>query len=76
MWADFLELNFDQFFECFVQEHLPFNGYFQFLTSIWKYKDYPNVLLVSYEQVKTDFQTTVHQVILSTLSYSNIRYQT
>lgn len=64
MWADVPKLNFNQFFECFIQEYLPFNGYFHHLTSIWKYKNYPNVLLVSYEQIKTDFQTTIHKVIL------------
>jgi hypothetical protein len=65
MWPDVPKLEFDQFFEYFIEGYLPFNGYFQALRSVWQRRNYDNVLLVSYEEMRTDFRSMIPKVSLS-----------
>jgi hypothetical protein len=64
MWPDVPKLEFDQFFEYFIEGCLPFNGYFQALRLVWQRRHYNNVLLVSYEEMRTDFRSAIQKVSL------------
>ena len=61
-WPDVPKLDFNQFFEYFLEDCLPFNGYFQSLRSAWQRRHYDNVLLVSYEEMRTEFRSVIQKV--------------
>ncbi|CAF4739932.1 unnamed protein product [Rotaria sp. Silwood1] len=46
-WGGVHRLNFDEFFELFIQGRLPFNDYFECLRLTWERRNDPNVLLVA-----------------------------
>jgi hypothetical protein len=74
MWPHVPKLKFDQFFEYFMEEYLPFGDYFQALRSAWGRRHDGNVLLVSYEEMRTDFQSIIHKVSLQkTKSFSGMQ---
>jgi hypothetical protein len=62
MLGDVPKLRFDQFFQYFFNGCLPFNDYFQVLHSVWDVHHRDNVLLVSYEEMRTDLRSVVHKV--------------
>ncbi|CAF2093990.1 unnamed protein product [Rotaria magnacalcarata] len=62
MWSDVPKLDFDRFFEFFLEGYLPFGNYFEALRSAWQRSHYSNVLLVSYEEMRTDFQPVIHKI--------------
>ncbi|CAF5074203.1 unnamed protein product, partial [Rotaria sp. Silwood1] len=61
MWPDVPKLEFDRFFECFIEGYLPFGDYFEALRSAWQRRYYDNVLLVSYEEMRTEFQSVIQK---------------
>ena len=61
MWPDVPKLEFDQFFEYFIEGCLPFGDYFQAIRSAWQYRHYNNVLLLSYEEMRTNFRSIIHK---------------
>jgi hypothetical protein len=71
-WGDVPKLDFDQFFQCFIEGRLPFNDYFDVLQSAWQRSDAPNVLLVSYEGMRTDFRSMIGKVSSIQLNDSSI----
>ncbi len=62
MWPDVPKLEFDEFFEYFIEGYLPFGDYFEALRSAWQRRHYENVLLISYEEMRTDFRLVIHKV--------------
>ena len=61
-WGDVPKLEFEQFFEYFIDGRLPFNDYFQVLQSAWQRRNDNNVLLVSYEEMRSDLQSVICKV--------------
>ena len=61
MWPEVPKLPFDQFFEAFMKGHLPFNDYFEVLRSVWQRRYRSNVLMISYEEMRTDTRSSVVQ---------------
>ncbi|CAF0983541.1 unnamed protein product [Rotaria sordida] len=62
MWPDVPKLEFDRFFECFIEGYLPFGDYFEALRSAWQRRHYDNVLLVSYEEMQTESQSVIEKI--------------
>lgn len=67
MWPDVPKLDFDKFFKYFLEGYLPFGNYFEALQSAWQRRHCENVLLISYEEMRTGFQSVIQKV-----SFSNI----
>ncbi|CAF3957607.1 unnamed protein product [Rotaria sp. Silwood2] len=61
-WGGVHRLNFNEFFERFIQGRLPFHDYFECLQLTWERRNDANVLLVSYEEMKSDIQTVIQKV--------------
>ncbi|CAN7948626.1 unnamed protein product, partial [Ixodes hexagonus] len=53
---------FDEFFELFLQGKVEFGDYFDHLLSWYKHRDDPNVLLVTYEDLKKDFGLWIQKI--------------
>lgn len=68
MWPDVPKLDFNEFFECFIEGYLPFGDYFEALRSAWKHRHYDNVLLVTYEEMRTEFQSVIEKVSLDDIN--------
>jgi hypothetical protein len=51
---DFLDGEFEEFFECFIAGEVDFGDYFDNLISWYKRKDDENVLFITYESMKAD----------------------
>lgn len=64
MWPDVPKLEFDRFFECFIKGYLPFGSYFEALQSVWQRRHLDNVLIVSYEEMQTEFRSMIQKVRL------------
>ena len=64
-WGDVPKLDFDQFFERFIDGRLPFNDYFHGLRSVWQRRHDPRVLLLRYEEMRTDLRAVVTRVRLA-----------
>lgn len=62
MWPDVPKLDFNQFFEYFLQGYLPFGDYFEALRSVWNRRHCDNVLLLSYEEMRTDLRSAINKV--------------
>ena len=62
MWPDVPKLEFNQFFDYFIDGYLPFGDYFTALRSAWNQRHCPNVLLISYEEMRTNFRSVIHKV--------------
>ncbi|CAF3151896.1 unnamed protein product [Rotaria sp. Silwood2] len=60
-WGGVHRLNFNEFFERFIQGRLPFNDYFECLQLTWERRNDANALLVSYEEMKSDIQTVIQK---------------
>ncbi len=58
----FSQLDFDMFFELFINGQTPYIDYFDHLRLLWSHKDDDNVLLVSYEQMKENLPTVIRKV--------------
>lgn len=54
--------DFETFFQDFIQGQTMYGDYLQYLRSLWTHKDDPNVLLVSYEQMKDDLPRIIKQI--------------
>ena len=54
--------DFSTFFEDFINGETMYGNYFEHLRSLWSHKDDPNVLLISYEQMKDDPIQAIHQI--------------
>jgi hypothetical protein len=63
-WGDVPKLEFEQFFQYFIEGRLPFNDYFEVLRSTWQRRNDDNVLLVSYEEMRTDLRSLIGKVSL------------
>ncbi|UJR19562.1 hypothetical protein I4U23_022692 [Adineta vaga] len=61
-WGDVPKLEFDEFFKYFIEGRLPFNDYFEVLRAAWQRRNTNNVLLVSYEEMQTDFTSIITKV--------------
>lgn len=61
-WGDVPKLDFDRFFERFIDGRLPFNDYFQGLRLIWQRRHDPQLLLLRYEEMRTDLRAVVTRV--------------
>lgn len=53
---------FDQFFDMFVEGKVDFGDYFDHLLSWYEHRDDPNVLFVTYEQLKKDIKAWVLKI--------------
>ena len=62
MWGDVPKLGFNQFFQHFIDGRLPFNDYFEGLRLAWQRRNDENVLLVSYEEMRTDLPSVIREV--------------
>lgn len=58
----FQDGTFDQFFEMFVEGKVDFGDYFDHLLSWYEHRNDPNVLFVTYEQLKKDIRSWVLKV--------------
>lgn len=58
----FEEGTFDQFFEMFVEGKVDFGDYFDHLLSWYDHRNDPNVLFVTYEQLKKDIRAWVLKI--------------
>ena len=61
-WAMTYPLDFNEFFEVFIQGRLPFNDYFECLRLTWERRHNTNVLLVSFEEMKNDVRIVIQKV--------------
>ncbi|CAM4906997.1 unnamed protein product [Rotaria socialis] len=61
-WGGVHHLDFNQFFERFIHGRLPFNDYFECLRLTWERRNDANVLLISYEEMKTNIRTVIENV--------------
>jgi len=59
---DFVDGPFWAFFECFVRGEVDFNCYFDNLNSWYPCKDLPNVLFLTYEEMKEDAASVVRRL--------------
>lgn len=62
MWFDVPKFDFNEFVEHFLNESLPFSGYFQCLSAAWNCRDRSNVLLISYEQLTNQFDSSIRTI--------------
>ncbi|GFT11873.1 sulfotransferase 1C2 [Nephila pilipes] len=53
---------FDDFFELFINGEVDFGDYFDTLLSWYEHRNDPNVLFITYEQLKTDIKTCVLKI--------------
>ena len=60
--SKYFQCQFDKFFTDFIKDQLPYGDCFQYLRSLYMYKDRENVLIVSYEQMKRDIRRVIRQV--------------
>ncbi|XP_076359148.1 sulfotransferase 1C2-like [Tachypleus tridentatus] len=58
----FEEGTFDDFFECFIRGQVAWNDYFDHLISWFIHKDDPNVLFLTYENMKNNHREAVIQI--------------
>ncbi|XP_077522190.1 sulfotransferase ssu-1-like [Amblyomma americanum] len=58
----FQDGTFEQFFDMFVEGKVDFGDYFDHLISWYEHRHDPNVLFVTYEQLKKDVKPWVHKV--------------
>ncbi|KAL1457326.1 hypothetical protein MTO96_006251 [Rhipicephalus appendiculatus] len=58
----FQDGTFDQFFEMFLEGKVDFGDYFDHLLSWHEHREDPNVLFVTYEQLKNDVRTSVLKI--------------
>ena len=63
---------FDRFLEYFLDGYLPFGDYFEALQSVWKQRHHKNILLVSYEEMHTDFRSVIHKVSIEIVTIKSI----
>ncbi|CAF1048168.1 unnamed protein product [Adineta steineri] len=61
-WGDVPKFEFNQFFQYFIDGRLPFNDYFDVLRSAWQRRNDKNVLLVSYEEMRTDLRSMICKI--------------
>lgn len=71
-WSDVPNLEFDRFFEYFLDGYLPFGNYFEALQSVWKQRHQENVLLISYEEMHTDLRPVIYKVSIEILTIKSI----
>ncbi|CAF0973550.1 unnamed protein product [Didymodactylos carnosus] len=62
MLGEVPKLEFDQFFQYFIDGRLLLNDYFEVLRSTWQRRNEDNVLLVSYEDMRTDLRSVICKV--------------
>ncbi|XP_070395663.1 sulfotransferase 1C2A-like [Dermacentor albipictus] len=58
----FKEGTFDDFFECFIEGDFGYGDYFEHLLYGYGLKDMPNVLFLTYEEMKADAGATVMRI--------------
>ncbi|KAH6937925.1 hypothetical protein HPB50_005249 [Hyalomma asiaticum] len=58
----FKEGTFDDFLECFIEGDFGYGDYFQHLLYGYSLKDRPNVLFLTFEEMKTDTRGTVMRI--------------
>lgn len=54
--------SFDEFFELFVQGETDYNDYFDHLLSWYEHRNEPNVLFISYEEMKKDDEAAIFKI--------------
>ncbi|XP_054711074.1 sulfotransferase 1C2-like, partial [Uloborus diversus] len=59
---EFQEGEFDVFFELFVEGKTDFGDYFDYLLSWYEHRNDPNVLFITYEELKKDTKTNVFRI--------------
>lgn len=58
----YLNCPFDEFFIDCLTGQLPYGDYFEYLRSLYSYKEYENVLIISYEQMKHDIRSVIRRL--------------
>ncbi|GFX99635.1 sulfotransferase family cytosolic 1B member 1 [Trichonephila clavipes] len=58
----FQDGKFDDFFELFIEGKVDFGDYFDTLLSWYEHRDDPNVLFITYEQLKNDARTCILKI--------------
>ncbi|UYV68937.1 hypothetical protein LAZ67_6001702 [Cordylochernes scorpioides] len=56
------QLTFNQFFDRFIDGNIFWGDYFEHVKEWYKHRDEPNVLMISYEEMKTDTKKIVLQL--------------
>jgi len=59
---DFAEGTFDDFFECFMTGEVIFGDYFDNLLSWYEHKDDPNILFLTYEEIKINIRQQISKI--------------
>ncbi|XP_064484595.1 sulfotransferase 1E1-like [Ornithodoros turicata] len=54
--------SFDDFFEKFLKGEVPFGNYFDYLLSWYPHRDDPNVLFLTYEELKRDVRSSIQKI--------------
>ena len=69
-WFHFQRMNklygftgtFDQFLPLFLADKVPYGSYWENLKSWWKLKDQPNILILSYETLHQDIESSIRKI--------------
>lgn len=61
-WPEMPKLTFDEFVDCFIEGNLPFGDYFSSVQAAWNYRHRNNVLILSYEDLRTNTESTIRKV--------------
>lgn len=59
-----LDTTFEEFFELFMAGMIPPGSYFDHVMSFWNKRHEPNVLFLTYEEMKKDLRTSIEKVAL------------
>ncbi|GFR19068.1 sulfotransferase 1C2, partial [Trichonephila clavata] len=59
---EFQDGNFDDYFELFMEGNVDFGDYFDCLLSWYEHRNDPNVLFITYEQLKKDTRTYILKI--------------
>ncbi|HAC65238.1 MAG TPA: hypothetical protein DCF68_17345 [Cyanothece sp. UBA12306] len=60
---NFAEGKFEDFFECFISGEVDFGDYFDHLLSWYQHKNEPNVLFLTYEEMKDNIEISLLKII-------------
>lgn len=61
---DFADGEWDTFFECFLRGEVDFGDYFDHVLAWWPRRSLPNVLFLTYEQMRADSAAAVQQIAM------------
>ncbi|CAF0912543.1 unnamed protein product [Adineta steineri] len=60
--SHYYQCKFNTFFDDFMKGQLPYGDYYQYLRSMWSYKEHENVLIISHEQMQRDIRCVIQRI--------------